>query len=72
MFQSRPSRSRQGGWGFVLIELEVEVSTDPDRETVAERAAKLAEERCVVGRSIRIPLEVGVVVGSPTEEAVAA
>lgn len=64
-------RRRYGGWAFVLIELDVVLETDPGFEAVAERAAQIAEERCIVGRALETPLDVRVVVRA-TKEVVAA
>jgi peroxiredoxin-like protein len=63
---------RNGAWEFVLIELDVGLMTDPGFEAVAERAAEIAEERCIVGRALKTPVDVRVVVRAATKEAVAA
>lgn len=65
-------RRRDGGWGFVLVELDVELMTDPGFETVAERAATVAEQRCIVGRALAVPVDVRVGVRVGTKEAAAA
>jgi organic hydroperoxide reductase OsmC/OhrA len=65
-------RRRDGGWAFVLIELEIELMTDPGFESVAERAAKLSEERCIVGRALQTPLDVRVVVSTAAKDVAAA
>ena len=65
-------RVRSGGWGFVLVELDVELTTDAGFEAIAERAAEIAEERCIVGRALKTPVDVRVAVRAPAKEALAA
>ena len=60
---------RRGHYRFTVIELEVELVTDPDAVEAAERAAALAEEHCIVSRALDIPVHVRVAVRSaPLEE----
>jgi hypothetical protein len=41
-----------------VIELDVCLETDPGRETDAQRAAKAAEQRCLISASLDAPVHV--------------
>jgi uncharacterized OsmC-like protein len=45
---------------FVLIELDVELETDPGREREAEKVAEIANERCIVGSALEVPVHLSV------------
>jgi peroxiredoxin-like protein len=59
---------RRGHYHFTVIELEVELVTDPDAVEAAERAAALAEEHCIVSRALDVPVHVRVAVHSAALE----
>lgn len=54
-------RAPQGGYRFILIELDVALETDPSSVKAAERAGELAEKRCIVARALAIPVHVRLV-----------
>jgi organic hydroperoxide reductase OsmC/OhrA len=45
---------------FVLIELDVELETDPGREREAERVVEVAHERCIVGSALEVPVHLSI------------
>lgn len=45
---------------FVLIELDVELETDAGREREAEKVAEIANERCIVGSALEVPVHLSV------------
>lgn len=47
-----------GGYGFTVIELDVELATDPGFEAEAGEVARLAEEHCIVGGALEVPVHV--------------
>jgi organic hydroperoxide reductase OsmC/OhrA len=46
----------EGGYGFTVLELDVDVATDPGRELDAEEVAHLAKRHCIVGRALEVPV----------------
>lgn len=46
----------EGGYGFTVLELDVDVATDPGRELDAEEVAHLAKRHCTVGRALEVPV----------------
>lgn len=61
-------RQGEGPFGFARIELNVDLSTDEGMEAVAERAAAVAEEQCLVRGALGIPVRVRVRVTGQTAE----
>jgi organic hydroperoxide reductase OsmC/OhrA len=63
-------RAREGGYRFTLVDLDVAAETDPGHVEALERAAKLAEKRCIVGTALGVPLHVRLVARTklPREE----
>jgi organic hydroperoxide reductase OsmC/OhrA len=61
-------RQGEGPFGFARVELNVDVATDEGMEVVAERAAAVAEEQCLVRRALGIPVHVRVSVTGRTAE----
>jgi organic hydroperoxide reductase OsmC/OhrA len=61
-------RQDEGPFGFTGIELSVAVATDEGMEAVAERAALVAEEQCLVRKALGIPVCVRVSVTGETAE----
>lgn len=49
-----------GGFGFTVIELDVDLTTDPGREAEAEEVARLARRHCIVGRALEGPVHMRV------------
>lgn len=45
---------------FVLVELDVELETDGGREREAEHVAEIANERCLVGSALDVPVRLSV------------
>jgi len=46
----------EGGYGFTVLELDVDLATDPGRELDAEEVAHLAKRHCIVGRALQVPV----------------
>lgn len=61
-------RQGEGLFGFTGVELNVDAATDGGMERVAERAAAVAEEKCLVLRALGIPVHVRVSVTGETAE----
>ncbi len=59
-----------GRFGFVAIELDIDLETTPERVELAERAAEAAEERCLVSMALEIPVHVAVDAHGPSERLV--
>jgi organic hydroperoxide reductase OsmC/OhrA len=51
------TRRAEGRTGFVVIELLVELTVDPDSVEQAERVARAAKQRCLVGHALEVPIE---------------
>jgi len=51
------TRRAEGRTGFVVIELRVELTVDPDHVEQAERVARAAKQRCLIGHALEIPIE---------------
>jgi organic hydroperoxide reductase OsmC/OhrA len=45
-------------FGFVVVELAVEITTEPGFEEQARRAARVAEAGCLIADALEIPIEV--------------
>lgn len=60
-------RDHDGRYGFVLVHLDVELETEPEAVAIAKRAAELAEERCIVGRALAVPVHVSVDIRAPRQ-----
>jgi organic hydroperoxide reductase OsmC/OhrA len=60
------TRRAEGRVGFVVIELHVELTVDPDCVDQGVRAARAAKQRCLVGHALEIPIELELEV-SPAE-----
>jgi organic hydroperoxide reductase OsmC/OhrA len=54
-------RAAEGGYRFTLVDLDVAAETDPGHVDALERAAVLAEKRCIVGTALGVPLHVRLV-----------
>jgi organic hydroperoxide reductase OsmC/OhrA len=65
------SKRDDGRFGFVAIELDVEFETTPERVELAERAAEVAEERCLVIMALDIPVHLHVEVAEDAAAGVA-
>ena len=50
------SRRADGGFGFLVIELEAVLETVPGAEDIVSRAAKAAEERCLITNALDVPV----------------
>jgi organic hydroperoxide reductase OsmC/OhrA len=66
------SKHEDGRFGFVAVELEVELTTDAGFEDAAEEAARAAEQHCLVAAALDVPLHAAIRVRqSPVAAAVA-
>jgi organic hydroperoxide reductase OsmC/OhrA len=52
------TRRADGRFGFVVIELAIEITTEPGFEEQARRAARAAESGCLIAEALEIPVEV--------------
>jgi organic hydroperoxide reductase OsmC/OhrA len=52
------TRRADGRFGFVVVELEVEITTEQGFEENARGAARAAESGCLIAQALRIPVEV--------------
>jgi organic hydroperoxide reductase OsmC/OhrA len=52
------TRRADGRFGFVVVELAVEIATEPEFVEQARRAARAAESGCLIAQALRIPVEV--------------
>jgi organic hydroperoxide reductase OsmC/OhrA len=52
------TRRADARFGFVVVELAVEITTEDGFEENARRAARAAETGCLIGNALRIPVEV--------------
>lgn len=52
------TRRADGRFGFVVVELAVEITTEPGFEEDARRAARAAESGCLIAQALSIPVEV--------------
>jgi organic hydroperoxide reductase OsmC/OhrA len=56
-----------GRFGFVAIELDVDLETEPGREADARRAAESAERNCLVSAALDAPVHVRLHLRAPAE-----
>lgn len=68
------SKRDDGRFGFVAIELDVEIETNAASLRAAEAAAARTEELCLVTQALDIPVHVGVIVRpvNPADQTVVA
>jgi organic hydroperoxide reductase OsmC/OhrA len=52
------TRRADGRFGFVVVELAVEITTEEGFEDKARRAARAAESGCLIAQALRVPVEV--------------
>jgi organic hydroperoxide reductase OsmC/OhrA len=52
------TRRADGRFGFVVVELAVEITTEEGFEENARRAARAAESGCLIAQALRVPVEV--------------
>jgi organic hydroperoxide reductase OsmC/OhrA len=52
------TRRADGRFGFVVVELAVEITTEQGFEENARGAARAAESGCLIAQALRIPVEV--------------
>lgn len=62
------TRRNDGHRGFVAIELDAELVTDPDRVVEARSIVSLAQSVCIVTQALDVPLHVRAIVGAPVVE----
>ena len=62
-------RRADGTFGFVVVELAVELTTDADSEHLAEKAARLAEHGCIVNDALNVPIELELKIRTNAEPA---
>jgi organic hydroperoxide reductase OsmC/OhrA len=56
------SHRDDGRFGFVAIEIDATLETIPSGEQTVRRAARVAEERCLVSQALDIPVHLGLTV----------
>jgi organic hydroperoxide reductase OsmC/OhrA len=64
------SRRADGIFGFIVVELAVDLTVDEGSESLAEKVARLAERGCIVGDALKVPVELELTIH--TQAAVAA
>ncbi len=52
------SRRADGIFGFIVVELAVDLTVDEGSESLAEKVARLAERGCIVNDALKVPVEV--------------
>jgi organic hydroperoxide reductase OsmC/OhrA len=52
------TRRADGRFGFVVVELAVEITTEEGFEENARRAGRAAESGCLIAQALRVPVEV--------------
>jgi organic hydroperoxide reductase OsmC/OhrA len=52
------SRRADNVFGFIVVELAVELTTEEGSEALAEKVARIAERGCIVGDALTVPVEV--------------
>jgi organic hydroperoxide reductase OsmC/OhrA len=52
------ARRADGVFGFVVVELAVQFTTERGFEAQAEKAARIAERGCIVADALQVPVEV--------------
>jgi organic hydroperoxide reductase OsmC/OhrA len=62
------SRRDDGRLGFTVIEIDAELETIPGGEEAVQRAAKAAEERCLISQALSVPVHVAVEVRTVAAE----
>jgi organic hydroperoxide reductase OsmC/OhrA len=68
------SRRADGIFGFIVVELAVDLTVSPGFEPLATKVSRIAERGCIVGDALKVPVEVELTVHTKTaaEPAVAA
>jgi organic hydroperoxide reductase OsmC/OhrA len=56
------TRRADGRFGFVLVELAVEITTEQGFEEEARRTARSVESGCVITEALQVPVEVELIV----------
>ena len=51
------SRRADGIFGFIVVELAVDLTVDEGSETLAEKVARIAERGCIVNDALKVPVE---------------
>jgi organic hydroperoxide reductase OsmC/OhrA len=59
------TRRADGRFGFVLVELQVSVTTDVDHTEAVTETAHAAERGCIIGRALDVPVELEVQTRAP-------
>lgn len=52
------SRRADNVFGFIVVELAVDLTTEEGCEGLAERAVRIAERGCIVADALKVPVEV--------------
>jgi organic hydroperoxide reductase OsmC/OhrA len=61
------TRRAEGRFGFVVIELRVDLTVEAEVAEAAERVARAAKQRCLVAQALEIPVELELNVHQPNE-----
>jgi len=59
---------KNGVYSFVVIELDVQIETEPDHEHAADYVAELARERCIVASALNVPIRLNVEIEAKERE----
>jgi organic hydroperoxide reductase OsmC/OhrA len=51
------SRRADGIFGFIVVELAVDLTVDEGSEQLAEKIARIAERGCIVNDALKVPVE---------------
>lgn len=60
------SRRADGVFGFIVVELAVDLTVDEGSEALAEKLSRMAERGCIVADALEVPVEVELTVHTKT------
>jgi organic hydroperoxide reductase OsmC/OhrA len=60
------SRRADGIFGFIVVELAVDLTVSPGFEPLAAEVARIAERGCIVGDALKVPVEVELTIHTKT------
>jgi organic hydroperoxide reductase OsmC/OhrA len=60
------SRRADGVFGFIVVELAVDLTVDEGSEQLAEKLSRMAERGCIVADALEVPVEVELTVHTKT------
>lgn len=65
------SRRADGIFGFIVVELAVDLTVEEGSESLAEKIARIAERGCIVNDALNVPVEVELTIHTKTAARVA-